>query len=129
MASEEKRIRSAKGLRTVERVRNLTEDLPEVTEAVDKFGHTSFLVRDKPFIMMGEGNQGPSMAIKTTLDKQRNLIEQGDFVRTKYIGQHGWVSLDRLPLTKWDKIEHLIAEAYVLVAPKSLGKKISTTQE
>ena len=79
--------------------------------------------------MMGEGNQGPSMAIKTTLDKQRNLIEQGDFVRTKYIGQHGWVSLDRLTLTDWDKIEHLIAEAYVLVAPKSLGKKISTTQE
>ena len=129
MASGEKHIRSAEGLLAVERVRDLTEDLPEVTEAVDKFGHTSFRVRDKPIVMMGEGNQGPSMAIKTTLDKQRSLIEHGDFVRTKYMGRHGWVSLERLPSNEWDKIEHLIVEAYVLVAPKSLGRKISTTQK
>jgi len=129
MASGEKHIRAAEGLLAVERVRDLTEDLPEVTEAVDKFGHTSFRVRDKPIVMMGEGNQGPSMAIKTTLDKQQSLIEHGDFVRTKYIGQHGWVSLERLPSNEWDKIKHLIVEAYVLVTPKSLGRKISTTQK
>ena len=65
----------------VDRVRELTKSLPEATEAVDKFGHTSFRVRDKPVVMMGEGSRGPSMAIKTTLDKQKSLIEQGEFVR------------------------------------------------
>ena len=128
MASGEKRIRSPEGLKAVERVRDLIEDLPEATEAVDKFGHTSFRVRDKPFVMMGEGSQGPSMAIKTTLDKQKSLLEQGDFVRTKYIGQHGWVSLERLSSTDWDLIEHLIVEGYLLVAPKSLGKLVFAKQ-
>ena len=58
MAINRKGIRSEIGLAAVERVRDLTADFPEVEEAVDKFGHTSFRVRDKPFVMLGEGDAG-----------------------------------------------------------------------
>ena len=124
MVSPAKRVRSPQGLHAIERLRKVVERLPEATEAVDKFGHTSFRVRDRPFVMIGEGKGEGSLAIKSEPETQRFLIEHRGFRRTPYIGQHGWVSVVRLPPDDWGEIEDLVVDAYLLAAPTSLARKV-----
>jgi len=115
-----KKIQSPEGVAMVRRVREAVSDFPEVAEAIDKFGHTSFRVRDKPFVIMGEGVDGPSLSIKTDPYLQQRLIDRGHFVKTRYIGHHGWVSAVRVPPDDWEQVDHLLAVGYELVAPKAL---------
>jgi len=112
--------------KAIEHLRPTVRQLPEATERVDKFGHVAFRVRDKPFVIFGNGRDGQgSMAIKSDHDTQRFLIEHRGFVRTPYIGQHGWVSVRALPPADWPEIERLVVDAYLLAAPKSLAKKVA----
>lgn len=121
MASHPKGVRSEAGLAAIDKIGTLVEGFPEVEQAVDKFGHTSFRVRDKPFVMLGEGENGTSLSIKAEPYTQAHLIEHRGFVRTPYIGQHGWASLRSLPPEDWAEIEELVTDAYLLVAPKRLA--------
>lgn len=106
-------------------VRRICEPFPEVTEAVDGFGHTSFRVKDKPFVMMGEGAAaGPGMSIKTDPFTQEELIAEGRFTRTPYIGQHGWVSIHEIEEGDWPEIEELIGDGYRRVAPARLVRRL-----
>ena len=104
----------------IERLRKTVAVLPEVVEKIDKFGHVAFRVRDKPFVMIGNGTGEGSLAIKADVHTQRFLIEQRGFHRTPYIGQHGWTSVPRLPPEDWDEVEGLVREGYRLAAPSSL---------
>lgn len=117
-------IRSSAGLALIERFRGLTADLPEVEEAIDKFGHTSFRVRDKPFVILGEQGDQPSLSLKSDRHTQRYLIEHTAFVKTPYIGQHGWVTLDDVDGADWDHVEQLVRDGYRLAAPKSLARRV-----
>ena len=111
--------------RAIERLRPTVADLSEVTEETDEFGHVSFRVRDKPFVIFGNGRDGEgSMSIKSDRHGQRFLIEHRGFVRTPYIGHHGWVSVAALPPTDWSEIEGLVVDAYRLAAPKSLARRV-----
>jgi predicted DNA-binding protein (MmcQ/YjbR family) len=111
--------------KAIERLRPTVAVLSEVTEEVDKFGHISFRVRDRPFVIFGNGRDGEgSMAIKSDRHAQRFLIEHRGFVRTPYIGHHGWVSAPTLPPADWSEIEGLVVDAYRLAAPKSLAKRV-----
>lgn len=102
----------------------MTESLPEVEEAIDKFGHTSFRVRDKPFVILGEQGDQPSLSIKSDRHTQRYLIEHTAFVKTPYIGQHGWVTLDELTDADWDHVSELVKDGYRLAAPTSLARQV-----
>ena len=115
-----KGIKSPEGRAMVARVRGVVSGFPEVAEAVDKFGHTSFRVRDKPFLILGEGAKGPSLSIKTDPYLQQRLIDRGLFTKTRYIDHHGWVSAVEVPPKDWEQVDHLIAVGYELVAPKGL---------
>lgn len=120
----DKRINSQQGNDLLAKVRVIANRFPEVTEAVDKFGHTSFRVKDKPFIMLGENDDGASLAIKTLKTTQQLLLEQNDrYFKTPYIGQHGWTSFYNKDLN-WDEIEGYIQEAYLRTAPKKLSKEV-----
>ena len=121
----DKRINSQQGNELLSKVRVIANQFPEVTEAVDKFGHTSFRVKDKPFIMMGENEDGASLAIKTLKTTQQLLLEQTDrYVKTRYIGQHGWTSFYTNKKLNWNEIEDYIQEAYLQTAPKKLSKEV-----
>jgi predicted DNA-binding protein (MmcQ/YjbR family) len=124
----DKKIKSSGGIAVLDKVRSICSLLPEVEEKVDSFGHTSFRVNDKPFIMMGENEEGPSMAIKTAPATQEILLHQEGYVKTPYIGQHGWVSLRAVESSDWNEIEALITEAYGRTAPKRLTKAILQKQ-
>ncbi len=122
-------ITSKAALAVLARVREVACSLPAVVEAVDKFGHVSFRVRDKPFVIMEEHGAPPSLAVKTHPLVQERLLRRPGFRRTPYIGQHGWVSVVPVPLDDWEEIRYLIIDAFELVAPKRLRTRVRDVEE
>jgi predicted DNA-binding protein (MmcQ/YjbR family) len=118
----EKNVRSATGLAIVQQVRDICMGLPEVTEGLDAFGHISFRVKDKPFVMMGERDEDTSISIKVLPTTQDILLQRDGFTKTPYIGQHGWVSLSSTDALDWAEIRELLIEGYLRTAPKRLAK-------
>lgn len=119
-----KNIRSDQGLAMESKVRTIVAGLPETEEIVDGFGHTVFKVNGKTFVMMGESEEGAGLSIKATKESQELLLSLGGFVKTPYIGHHGWVSVDKETPPDWRRLEELIVEAYALAAPKRLVKQL-----
>ncbi|MDN4071922.1 MULTISPECIES: MmcQ/YjbR family DNA-binding protein [Fictibacillus] len=108
----------------LQQVREICKGFPEVTEQIDGFGHTSFRVKDKPFVIMGENEQGTSLAMKTLPETQEILLQDERFFRPAYIGQHGWTSIYTSDRLNWNEIQSLILEAYCRTAPKRLVKML-----
>jgi predicted DNA-binding protein (MmcQ/YjbR family) len=115
------RKKSQRELRILQRLRRLCLALPEVVEAVDGFGHTSFRVNKKPFVMMG--SKQLHLAIKADPITQNALVRSGRFTRTPFLGQHGWVSVADFNELDWTGIEELVRDAYRRTAPKRLIEK------
>lgn len=92
--------------------------LPDVVEAVDGFGHTTFRVGKKSFVIAGMGEEGTALSIKSDLVTQDALIRRGPYYRTPYIGQHGWISIDKPLSHDWTEVEELIVDGHGRVAPK-----------
>ena len=116
----DKRIKSKAGKELLQNIRKICKKLPEIKEAVDEFGHTSFRINDKPIVILGEYGK-PSVSVKADKSMQEVLIESGAYSKTPYIGQHGWVSAE----DKFDfkQLEGLIVEAFMRTAPKRLLKQ------
>lgn len=112
------RVKSPEELAILERLRGICGRLPEVKEAVDGFGHTSFRVRDRPFAMMGSSRL--HLAIKSDLPTQEMLVKTGRWERTPYMGHHGWVSVVDFGRLDWAEIEEMVEDGWTLAAPKSL---------
>ncbi|MFD2611764.1 MmcQ/YjbR family DNA-binding protein [Paenibacillus gansuensis] len=116
-------------LELLSKVRTAAQVYPEVTEAVDGFGHTSFRVKNKPFIMLGASENGMSCSIKTSPETQSMLLQGNVYTRTPYIGQHGWVTVYLSERTDWKELKDLIEEAYHRTAPPKLRKLHAERQE
>ncbi|MEX2531653.1 MAG: MmcQ/YjbR family DNA-binding protein [Gemmatimonadota bacterium] len=91
---------------------------------IDGFGHTTFKVRKKSFVIAGMGEDGAAISIKSDPTTQSHLIRRGPYYRTPYIGQHGWVSVADSLSQDWTEIEDLIVDAYRSAAPKRLARLI-----
>ena len=120
----EKQLQDAEGQRLLAALREVCASLPEVQEVVDGFGHTTFKVRRKSFVIAGMGEDGGAISIKSDPTTQAYLIRQGPYYRTPYIGQHGWVSVADPLRHDWDGIRELIVDAYRLAAPKRLVARL-----
>ncbi|WP_036745334.1 MmcQ/YjbR family DNA-binding protein [Paenibacillus sp. UNC451MF] len=125
-----KPISSRKGLELVEKIRKQCSTFPEVTENIDSFGHTSFRVKDKPFVMLGEKDQ-VFLSIKTDKDTQQFLLQQEDtnYLKTRYIGHHGWVTVRSHERADWKELEELIIEAYFRNAPRKYQSLLKASRE
>jgi predicted DNA-binding protein (MmcQ/YjbR family) len=117
-------MKSKQRLDILERVRGVCARLPEVEEIIDGFGHNTFKVRGKSFVIIGEHNGIPSLSFKSDKEQQYLLLQQGGYVKTPYIGQHGWVSLEKGAEPDWGQLTGLIEEAYLRAAPKRLVKQL-----
>jgi predicted DNA-binding protein (MmcQ/YjbR family) len=106
-------------------LREACSTLPEFDEEVDGFGHTSFRVRGRSFVIAGMGEEGTAISIKSDPINQSLLIQRGPYYRTPYIGQHGWISVDRPLERNWPEIEGLIHDGWRMAAPKRLAKQHS----
>jgi predicted DNA-binding protein (MmcQ/YjbR family) len=110
------RKKSQTELRILQKLRKQCLELPNVTEAVDGFGHTSFRVRNKPFVMMGSSEL--HLAIKSDPITQAALLKSGRYTPTPFLGKHGWVSVTDFDELDWSEIEELVDDAYELAAKK-----------
>jgi predicted DNA-binding protein (MmcQ/YjbR family) len=107
----------------LECLRKVCLALPEALEHVDGFGHNTFKINGKSFVISGESEKGFSLSFKSDRETQGLLLQKEHFFKTPYIGQHGWVSIHNPQGEDWDELTDLILEAYLLAAPKRLVKK------
>ncbi|WHZ58187.1 MmcQ/YjbR family DNA-binding protein [Metabacillus hrfriensis] len=107
----------------LENLRNICLALPEAVEIIDGFGHNTFKINGKSFVISGESEKGFSMSFKSDLETQELLLQKEHFFKTPYIGHHGWVSILNPVGEDWDELTDLIQEAYLRAAPKRLVKK------
>lgn len=108
----------------IDGVDRVAAELPEVERLRDGFGHTVFKVRKKSFVMIGEGHGRGSLSIKSDLTTQDLLVCRGPWIRTPYIGQHGWVTVWGDDPFDWEEIDGLVRDAYRLAAPRRLAERM-----
>ncbi|WHY97143.1 MmcQ/YjbR family DNA-binding protein [Peribacillus simplex] len=107
----------------LEIARNICLALPEAVEHIDGFGHNTFKINGKSFVISGESEKGFSLSFKSDRETQELLLQKENFFKTPYIGHHGWVSIQNPGRGDWDELTYLIKEAYLRAAPKRLVKK------
>ncbi|MBY0148614.1 MmcQ/YjbR family DNA-binding protein [Neobacillus niacini] len=107
---------------TPEKVRNICLALPEAVEIIDGFGHNTFKINGRSFVISGESDKGFSLSFKSDRETQEILLQKERFFKTPYIGHHGWVSIQNPNVDDWDELTDLIHEAYLRAAPKRLVK-------
>lgn len=118
-------LRGPEGQRLLAALRAACAALPEVSEAIDGFGHTTFKVRKKSFVIAGMGEKGGAISIKCDPVTQSHLIRRGPYYRTPYIGQHGWISVADPLSENWAEIVELIVDGYRRAAPKRLLEQLA----
>jgi predicted DNA-binding protein (MmcQ/YjbR family) len=123
---QDKSNQSTQWVEMLDNVRHICEPFPEVEEVIDGFGHTTFKVKGKSFIILGETEDSTSLSFKSDKENQEFLLLQGGYYKTPYIGQHGWVSI-KAP-QDWDELGILLKEAYLRAAPKRLVKQVLEAQ-
>ena len=121
----EDQLASSEGRRLLGALREVCARLPEVDEHVDGFGHTTFKVRKKSFVIAGMGETGAAISIKADHETQDALTRRGPYYRTPYIGQHGWISIDDPLGHDWGQVTELIVDGYRHAAPKRLARLLA----
>ena len=121
----ERQLQTPQGQRLLAALRALCDRLPEVNETIDGFGHTTFKVRKKSFVIAGMGEDGEALSIKSDPTTQEHLVRRGPYYRTPYIGQHGWISVADPLAQNWEEIRELIVDGYRSAAPKRLARLLS----
>ncbi|MBS8266299.1 MmcQ/YjbR family DNA-binding protein [Mesobacillus boroniphilus] len=106
----------------LEKVRTICLALPEAIELIDGFGHNTFKINGKSFVISGEDDKGFSLSFKSDYETQALLLQKEHFFKTPYIGHHGWVSIQNPDGEVWNDLKDLIQEAYLRAAPKRLVK-------
>jgi predicted DNA-binding protein (MmcQ/YjbR family) len=115
-------MKSQEAAGMLEKVRKICLALPEAVEHIDGFGHNTFKINGKSFVISGESEKGFSLSFKSDRETQALLLQKEHFFKTPYIGHHGWVSIQNPHGEDWDELTDLIHEAYLRAAPKRLVK-------
>lgn len=104
---------------TFEDVRTIAMALPEVEEHVTWGTDVNFRIRNKMFVIGGEGAE--RISVKATPIAQAELLDlDGEtFGSAPYVGRFGWVTMD---LARVDRaiLEGLLRDAWRLTAPAKL---------
>jgi predicted DNA-binding protein (MmcQ/YjbR family) len=113
----------------LENLRNICLAMPEAVEHIDGFGHNTFKINGKSFVISGENDKGFNLSFKSDRETQELLLQKEYFFKTPYIGQHGWVSIQNPHGEDWDELTDLLQEAYLRAAPKRLVKQWNELQK
>jgi predicted DNA-binding protein (MmcQ/YjbR family) len=112
----------------ITRLSKLCLALPEAAQQ-DCEGHSSFLVRKRPFGYFLNNHHGDgivSIAVKVLPGENKALAtaQPNRFYLPAYIGPRGWVALrlDR-GAVDWKEVSDLLTLSYRLIAPKTLVKR------
>ena len=79
-------------------------------------GHPTFRVNERIFAVFEEYRGELTLAVQVGKPMQRIFLENPRFIRTPYLGQHGWVSLrlvrsEQTPAA-WEQIGDLVRGSY-----------------
>ena len=114
---------------TAEELRAVVRSLPEATE-IETWGHPTFRVGGKIFAGYGGDEDRRELGVKTTPDMQAALVESNPrFTIAKYVGKHGWVTMDLTGKVSWAEVEALVRGSYRLVAPPKLARALDSEPE
>ena len=114
------------GAEATDRIRELCLSLPKVTERLIHGEATWFIDEKKTFVSMSDHHHDErvSVTFAASVGVQESLVqEDGDrYFRPPYVGGRGWVGarLDGLSThdsPEWERLEGLIVDAWLLVAP------------
>jgi hypothetical protein len=110
---------------TFDDVRSIAMALPEVEEKLTWGTDVTFRIRDKMFIVGGEGSEG--ITLKASITAQAELIDLDPetFSVAAYVGRFGWVNikLDRIDRAV---LEQLVRDAWRSTAPAKLRGLLPT---
>ncbi len=101
---------------TADEVRAIALSFPGAAEVLT-WGHPTFRVREKMFATMGE--EGVSASVKASREAQAALVgsEPETFSIARYVGQHGWVTVD-LGRVDPEEMGELLEDAWRATAAK-----------
>ena len=97
------------------RLRKVCLALPGAEET-ENFGHPFFRFKGKPFCVFHGPDSAYTIAIKVAKTEQGIFLQDPRFIKTPYIGQHGWVSMKVAGRLDWEEVEELVKGSYRLVA-------------
>jgi len=106
----------------LERLRKICLSLPN-TKETNNFGHQWFRWKEKPFCIFSGTPEEPLLSVKVPKRDQPLFLEDTRFLKTPYIGQHGWISLQtaKAPVN-WEEMTELIESSYTLAGGKRYGE-------
>ncbi len=107
----------------VTRLRKLCMGYPEALEA-EQFGRPWWKAGKKPFCIYGGEGGGSGASFNLSLTEQATLTQDPRFTRTRYLGQHGWTTMDFKGRIEWALVQELIDVAYRRVALKRMLKAL-----
>ena len=106
------------------KLREICLALPDTTEGV-AWKHPVFRVREKMFCGYEELDGKMTVGFKLEVPHADLLADNPGVVRSQYFGKHAkWVSIDAASIDDWDDITNMIAESYLLSAPKRTLAKL-----
>jgi predicted DNA-binding protein (MmcQ/YjbR family) len=88
------------------------------------WGSPHFRVGEKIFCGFGAEDGKRILGVKLGMSHARSVVKDPRFWPAKYVGKHGWVSMDVAKRKSWDEVEQLIRESYELIAPKASRAKM-----
>ena len=108
---------------TFRKVRALCLALPD-TKLTMTWGSPHFRVGEKIFCGFGVDDGRPVLGVKLGMSHAKSVVKHPRFWPAKYVGKHGWVSMDVTQRQSWDEVSALIRESYELIAPKASRAKL-----
>src|SRR5689334_7622477 len=107
----------------LKQVRALCLALPD-TKLTMTWGSPHFRVGEKIFCGFGAEDGKQVLGVKLEMSHARSIIKDTRFWPAKYVGKHGWVSMDVTRRKSWDEVAALIRESDELIAPKASRAKL-----
>ena len=98
------------------RVRKFCLSLPNTEESTRLGGEPHFYVGGKIFAGCGDDGAGAQVGMKVGLDLQAILVTRPGFHVAKYVGKHGWISVDAAALADDAELHRLLRISYDLIA-------------
>ncbi len=116
--------------RALERLRAICLALPQVSERISH-GSPSFFIREKKVLCSfhpdgHHGEHGTSIWAPAPPGVQEQLVEDEPdrFYRPPYVGVRGWIGVRLDRDVDWGEIDGIVRDAYRLVAPKLLSRRL-----